>query len=258
MGLLEKLLTGRKSGDAADSAPGQNPERLTTREQIGRALTTLAEDRKQVTVTPADAEQDYTSSILNVDTAGGVFELDELHPPAGHQQLAEQRRFRLRTQHKGIDISLKGEVARVDSSAGIAIYTVPFPASVRYLPRRRSYRAELRYSDHIPVFLEFEDGGLLQGELRDVSVGGVGLELLRRPLVPLERGQTAEWCTIRLPDGREIAGSLEIRFISPQPRGGQRTRIGGALRNLRPRDNASLRQLVTAIDRNRIKQRRDR
>lgn len=256
MGLLDKILTGKRR-EPAQPAVITNPERLTTPEQIGPVLTHLLDDRKQVTVLVDGSDETYTSSILAVDEGRAILELDELNPRAGHELLAAQRRFRLQTRHKGIDIGFVAEVAAVDSSGGIAVYTVPFPDLVHYHPRRQAYRAEVDLSQRIPVFLELQTGAILQGELRDISVGGVGLELVRRPLQPLERGQTVEWCKVRLEDGREIGGNLEICFVS-QPRGGQRTRIGGRFLNLRPQDNSALRQAVASLERQRIKRMKDK
>ncbi|MDZ7753482.1 MAG: flagellar regulator YcgR PilZN domain-containing protein [Gammaproteobacteria bacterium] len=255
MGLLEKLLSGK--GGEPGPRPSLDPERLNTSEQIGRVLHELLDARKQVTMLLEGSDETFTSSILQVDTGTATLELDELNPRGGHERLTRIREFRLITRHHGVDISFHSQVTHIDSSGGIAVYTAAFPTILRYQPRRAAYRAEVELSERIPVFLQTEGGGLLQGELRDISVGGLGLELVRRPVVDVEKGQRIGTCTIRLRDGEQITGSLEICFVG-QAAIRQRLRLGGRFVDMEPQNNKAVRKLVADIDRRRIKHRRDR
>ncbi len=255
MGLLEKILTGKRKEPTP--APSLNPERLNSPEQIGRVLHDLLDARKQVTILLEGADETFTSSILQVEVDRATLELDELNPRSGHDLLTRTREFRLTTRLHGVDITFRSQVTGIDSSGGIAVYTAPFPALLRYQPRRAAYRAEVELSERIPVFLQTDDGGLLQGELRDISVGGVGLELMRRPVGTVAKGQRIGTCTIRLRNGQQIMGSLEICFVG-QAAARQRLRVGARFVDMEPRYNKAVRQLVADIDRRRIKHRRDR
>lgn len=255
MGLLEKILAGKRKEPGPP--PSLDPERLNSSEQIGRVLHELLDARKQVTILLEGANETFTSSILQVDVATATLELDELNPRNGHDLLVRTREFRLSTRLHGVDIHFRSVVTGIDSSGGIAVYTAAFPTLMRYQPRRAAYRAEVELSERIPVFLQTDQGGLLQGELRDISVGGVGLELVRRPVIGVEKGQRIGTCTIRLQDGQQITGSLEICFVG-QAAVRQRLRIGARFVDMEPRYNKAVRQLVADIDRRRIKYRRDR
>lgn len=263
MGLLDRLLHPRASEDRHKGADDANAARtfpydrsaLTTHEQIARLLQELSAERKLVTVHLKGTDEQFMSSILSVDPEAMRLTLDELNPVAGHELLLRTRDLRVTTRLHGVDVSFRTRVEAVDDSAGIAIYHLPFPEDIRYHHRRQAYRASVDLSLQVPVYLDTPHGGIVPGSLRDLSVGGLGTDLLRRPVTPIERGQRLETCTIHLPEGEQVSSPLEVRFVERVPQSA-RLRVGGRFVDMESADQRTIRRFVAELDRKRVKHKR--
>jgi c-di-GMP-binding flagellar brake protein YcgR len=262
MGLLDRLLHPGESQDketeppptAARTFPYER-DTLTTADQIGRLLHDLAASRKLVTVHLKGTDETFMSTVLSVDGEHRHLTMDELNPAAGHGLLLRTGELRVTTRMEGVDVSFRTRLDAVDDSAGIAIYHLPFPEVVRYHHRRQAFRATVELSETIPVYLDTPQGGIVPGSLRDLSVGGLGAELHRRPVTPIERGQHLSACTIHLPEGEQVSSALEVRFVGRVPQS-PRLRVGGRFVDMDPLHQRAIRRFVAELDRKRVKHQR--
>lgn len=259
MGLLNRLFPSgaNPGGDAGGSSRGLPMERniLTGADQVGRLLHELAATRKLVTVYLKGTEDAFMSSVLAVDDARRRLVMDELNPAAGHKLLLRSRELRVVTRLDGVDISFRTHLEAANESGGIATYDLPFPETIRYHHRRQAFRATVDLAEHVAVYLDTPDGGLMPGALRDLSVGGLGADLLRRPVTPIERGQHLNTCTIHLPESEPVSSALEVRFVGRVPQSSH-LRVGGRFLDLEPDGQRRIRRFVAELDRKRVKNRR--
>ena len=252
MGLL-----GRWFNSGRERPPGPRPSQdsVTEREEILHVLRSLVKGHKLVTVRLPGSDQTFSSTLLELDPRGGTLLMDELNPKAGHALIADVREFKLDTRVSGTDIAFAGRVAAIDTSGKIAAYRVPLPTRVGVHQRRAAFRADVDLGAHIPVYLETLDHASVTAELRDVSLGGLGLEIRRRPVNPLEAGQRLPSCTIQVPEGEPIRVQIEVRFIG-RMRNAPTLRMGARFVDPSPQCRRAIRQLVAALDRKRAKNHR--
>ncbi len=225
-------------------------EQISRPEQIAKLFLHFRDQKKLLTVTVPTYKGSFTSSILQVDTRRRLIFMDELNPHAGHVQAEKERKFRVHTLMKGVELSFPASVKEIREEKDGAIYTVPFPKVIRYHQRRAFFRAQLSVAQKIPVYLESPYGGPLQGTLRDISLGGIGLELDRSLPADFKFKENLTTCTIQLPDDEQIHAGLEIRFISKYGTK-KNIRIGGRFVGLTKSEQKLTCHFVADLDRER-------
>lgn len=229
-------------------------EKVTHPGQIASLLKRMHDERALLTVTLPGSDYQYRSAVVEVDLVKGHLLLDELYPVEGHARLIEAKKFHVHTRLKGVDIDFAGVLAEAASEAGIALYKVPLPAQIFYRQRRTSYRVHIGAGLAIPVSLD--DKGLLrlEGQLCDISAGGVGVRLKSEQPLSVNDGVVFSECAIRLPGNKRILSGLELRFVSPvDPL--HFVRIGGRFVGLERSDKKLVEQFVVSLERELLKKR---
>jgi c-di-GMP-binding flagellar brake protein YcgR len=152
------------------------------------------------------------------------------------------------TRLKGVEIGFDTTLLHVDEENGIAIYTVDLPRQISHHQRRQHHRLEIGADIRVPVHLETTQGSVLMGELRDISLGGIGARVGRGPATELQRGERLPGCLLRLPEGRELRCAMEVRFVKPleTPR---QLHVGGRFLDLTRSDTQLLTAFLTATER---------
>jgi c-di-GMP-binding flagellar brake protein YcgR len=255
MGLLARWLRPAPGRATHDDAASHRLDDVTQREGILRVLEDLVARHALVTVHLAGDPRSYSSSLLRVEPSQGMLLMDELNPREGHALLMEQQRFRVEARMLGTRISFAGALAGADTSGPIAVYRVRLPARVRLQQRRAAFRAEAGPTTRIPVHLESLEGSSAAAILRDISVGGLGAEVLRRPLEPFEAGQRLPHCAIQPPDLEPIHAEVELRYIG-RSRASRNLRVGARFIDPSPATRRAIRALVAQLDRRRARNRR--
>jgi c-di-GMP-binding flagellar brake protein YcgR len=202
------------------------PQQVTLPVQVAGILRRLLDAHALVHVSLPGETEYWLSAVIEVHPAQGYLLLDELTPRDGNAALQRARRVIVSAQIQGVDISFSANLIDAGQNDGLAFYRVALPESVRYWQRRASYRARVSAALVIPVTLAQSEGPVLNGELYDISAGGLGTRH-RDPkgLAPL-LGEVWEACRIRLPDAQEVKCGIEIRYIGQDERNGQ-LRLGG-------------------------------
>jgi flagellar brake protein len=229
-------------------------EKITHPGQIASLLKRVHDERALLTVTLPGSDNQYRSAVVEVDLVKGYLLLDELHPAEGHARLIEAKKLYAHTRLKGVDIGFAGVLAESASERGMALYKVPLPALIHYRQRRGSYRVHVGAGLAIPVSLNDKDLLHLEGQLCDISAGGIGVRLKSEQPLSVDNGIVFSECDIRLPGNERIHSGLELRFVSPMD---QRNfvRLGGRFVGLERSDKKLVEQFVVSLERELLKKR---
>jgi len=233
------------SPESTSEYQGQT-EKITHPPQIAGLLRRILEQRVLLRVQVPGHPGIFNSLLLQVNSDQKFIILDELNPAAGHQHAQQTGRLQVHCQSQGVEIGFACDIETRPGASGVSYYRAPLPALLHYLQRRMAYRVRVILDREIPVHLQLDADTLVEGQLFDLSLGGVGINLARD--INLERGQILEQCVIRPPTGDSLRAQLEVRFVgADELRPTQR--IGARFIDLAPQQENALRRLVTHLER---------
>ena len=231
-----------------------NDNHITRTHQIVGILRRMADGRHIVNVsTPFGGNQIHTSAILDVNAERGYLLLDELNPaPSTYNGLAG-RRLGVFAQLGGVDVSFSTSVERVGSEDGAPWILLTLPEHLLYQQRREHFRAAASSADPIPVRmgLEGREGPVIEGELADISIGGLGVRMDSRTELPEDfgSGTLIPYTAVDVPDQpRPLECKLEVRSVR-EDTDNKRRQIGLRFVDLDPRSERQVEKLVFAMDR---------
>lgn len=230
--------------DRASEYQGKT-EKVTHLPQIIGLLRRIRDQRVLLSASVPGHPGVFNSLLLEVDPERKLILLDELNPRAGHELVLQTRELRVHCQCQGIELGFACAVDIGQGRNGISFYRAALPDSINYLQRRGSYRVRVGLDLAVPLQLPFDESTLIEGELYDLSMGGLGANL--ETDLRLERGQILN-CILNLPKAEPFPVEIEIRFIRADDTKSTR-RIGASFRNLQPRQQTVLRRLVTQLER---------
>lgn len=231
--------------DSTSEYQGQT-EKITHASQIAGLLRRILDSRVLLSVQVPGHAGIFNSLLLQVNADQKFIVLDELNPAAGHQLARQVGRLQVHCQSQGVEISFGCDIDTGSDRGGISYYRAPLPTVLQYLQRRLNYRVRMVLDKEIPVHLQLDASTEAEGQLFDLSLGGVGFNLTSD--IRLERGQTLDPCVIRLPTGDTLQVRLEIRFVQTDDRRPTQ-RIGARFVGLEPQQGNMLRRLVTHLER---------
>lgn len=229
--------------DRASDYQGKS-ERISHGPQIAGLLKRVRDKRVLLSVRVRGSDALFNSLLLDVDVERNLILLDELNPQLGHELACQARELRVHCQCQGVELSFDCRIEVGRGQRGISFYRAALPEAVNYLQRRSNYRVRVGRDLNVPVSLS--TNGALDGELIDLSLGGLGATLPDR--ADVARGQIVEACSIQLPRCDPLTTELEIRFVY-QDRVRQAVRIGASFRNLDPQRQNLLRRFITQLER---------
>lgn len=225
-------------------------ERIANPAQVVALLRRASEGRELLTVVLPDASRPYNSAILEVDSNQGYLLLDELNPVDGHQRLAAGSQLRASCRIRGVELSFGTTVREIGGESGVAYYRVAMPNELHYQQRREHYRVEVGRGLVIPVYLFLDSDGKVEGQLCDLSAGGLRLRL--ETTSPVKRGQRIDRCTIPLAKGDELSAALEVRYARFEDNA-KWLRIGARFLDLSRAQRNRIRRFVAQVERELIR-----
>lgn len=234
-----------------NSAGRQQPDdvtRVTDPDGIAGLLKRIRDGHSLLTVSIRGEPETYLSAVLEVNRETGQFLLDELVPPEGHHALMRTRRAHILTNSGGVEITFSSEVLETGVESKGAFYKLAFPPVILYRQRREHYRVRVSRGHRIPLFISQKEGGRAEGELRDISAGGIGADLLVVKNLEFQPGQVIRNAQLKLFSDMLVNLSLELRFFQRDERNGN-LRIGGRLLDLARAEQKIIEQFVAALDR---------
>lgn len=194
----------------AEEDYNQQYELVSSDTRILSILRPLLDKHTILTATLADSTQFFNTAFLKIDLDKGEIVIDELHPAEGNRLLAQTKRVTLSSQLDGVDVNLTAELIDSGSENGVVFHVLRSPESIRYLQRRDAYRVPVSAAKAIVVEITDARNKTYQGELHDLSAGGLCIRFPQRKSPPEDlKGQEAQ-CTIYLPNKRKITCTLYI------------------------------------------------
>lgn len=221
-------------------------EKVTHGPQIAGLLKRVRDTRTLLSVRVPGSDALFNSLLLEVDLERNHILLDELNPRAGHELAMQARQLRVHCQCQGVELSFNCAIEIGQGQQGIAFYRAALPEAINYLQRRGSFRVRVGVNIHIPINLPLDSATRLEGELFDLSMGGLGAYLSNS--IELTRGQILEDCSLILPNNAPLTTELEVRFVRVDKEK-QSQRIGASFRNLDPQRQNLLRRFVAQLER---------
>ncbi|WP_018873711.1 flagellar brake protein [Thioalkalivibrio sp. ALJ16] len=154
----------------------------------------------------------FGSALVRLDpTAREVF-LDELTPPRAHGLVHTGSGLRVFAALRGVAVRFSTTVTRIEQEQQGALYVCPYPESLYYLQRRETFRVHIPMAQRPKVELNTKGWSEpVIGELTDLSVRGMCIELPTSTLDSLEIGTFLAFSNLLLPEVRErLSGDLRL------------------------------------------------
>ena len=225
-------------------------ETLTDSSRIKKLLQDLHNQRGLLTISIEHCSEKFTSAIISINTNDNHFLLDELKPDTGHQQLTEAGKCRVHGFVNGVSIQFTTDILDSSFENGIRYYTATIPNSLKYLQRRQNVRASISAANPVGATIDPNEGAAVNGELKDISVGGLGLKFQKD--LP-ESFHTGDHITVAFrwpPDPKDIFScQAEIRLIKHKADPLQPAFIGCEFIDLTKVEQRRIERLVMTLQR---------
>jgi c-di-GMP-binding flagellar brake protein YcgR len=228
--------------------PKSDIERITHRPRILSLLQRIRDARTMIMVHFGKDSSSYNSAILEIDDDKETMTLDEINTREGHDRLVENKTFFANARLGGVNVRFKTTLQDVEQEDGTYKYQVAIPTIVHYEQRRAAFRVRVGAGIMIPVTICDEEKNCIDGELFDISNTGVGA------MVPgdsdIQKDGKNYFCKVTMPEGDQISGELEIRFLKEDGKlrqllvGGEFINMNGPQRNALERSVMSLQREV--------------
>lgn len=202
-----------------------------------------------LSVSLSDVPGRYNSLLIEVDPDNDCLTLDELHPGEGHDRVHAGSRLHVMTRLHGVEILFELHVGRIETVNGVAMYYCPQPQRVQHLQRREHYRARTPLGASIEVSLRIGVNAVIEGELVDLSAGGLAVRCKDLGGHAFTRGEQLSDCVLPLPGLRQpLRCTLEVRNQHDEKHGGHFL-IRLAFVGLDQRQQQQVSRVVASLDR---------
>lgn len=235
--------------------PSSNPNFLTDPKKILDLLKDIEADSPLCTIVFEGKDDQYSSSILDVQIENNQLILDELLPASGNKLLISENKLKLSTIHKGIRLAFKLEGIKIGSSRGIAYYKAAIPDRIYYPQRRLTPRIQIT-TFNIPFSgISARTNTSIGASVFDLSRTGLAITIPNN-IARLQRGDSIKNCHITI-DKHDISFDLAVRFVKTANQSTGKTLIGGYFENTSSKSRNKLERFVTTIEREEIRNRKE-
>lgn len=187
-----------------------------SRVEIGFILRSVLQQGEMISVRFGGGSDSALTALLAVDPAKGFYVFDVPSDPALQRRLLAANRISFVSRQDKITVRWEvGSIQAVEHGGHPAL-RAPLPEMLLKLQRREFFRAETSVSRPVKCSIPLADGGDLQVNLFDISLGGVGLTGFPDDY-PLEIGRDIQGCTITLPEIGVLAVTLQFRNSTEIP-----------------------------------------
>lgn len=186
--------------------PLPDSEQITDPTRVACLLERLAKQHSLLAVLIPGHQEQYTTSIVGLD--GPYVLLDELLPATGHRRLLEVGALQVTGKLDGIDFRFIAMLDGVDQQDNMTTYRVHLPTRLDYRQRRMDYRAHIPIAQILRVIIDKGNEKMVEGELYDLSLGGVGMVLPGE--APALRPRRWYDCAVEMPDESWLYCRIEL------------------------------------------------
>ena len=189
------------------------PEIISDHVRILSMMDRLYWGRAALTVTLPDGKIRSKSIILDLNPKTGRFLINKFQGEHAHQKLLESKKFYAYSQLDGVEVRFSTDLIKVLSEGDDVYYLITIPAKIDYHQRRAFHRVTLNHTV-IPVSLILPDKTSIEGQLDDISAGGVSLLFATELPAQLQTGALIKQCIFQIPGGDTVVCELQVRFIN--------------------------------------------
>jgi c-di-GMP-binding flagellar brake protein YcgR len=187
----------------------------------------------------------HVSVLLEVDQEAAHVLIDELSTAA----VDAGTRLEVSTQLGGILIRFASTMREHARDRQGGYYRLDFPHHMQRVQRRAYHRVTVARDLGIRVVLA-QDETTYEGEILDISVGGISLTLPGQPAWQDPGGPMQ--CTLHLQDGESMSCLFEPRRSVMR---GDSLALAGRFTEVGPREDHALHRLIAVLDRELVKKR---
>ncbi len=229
------------------------PEHITSRPRLLSLLNRIKDQFAILSVKLPKSNSRYTSAIVAIHPEEDYIILDELTPAEGHDHFLRVRECTIEVFSKGQGMTFTSTLVSKGLENGIAYYKIALPPSIYYYLQRTSYRVPLPLNKRAPLLLRSPDESIMEGEIVDVSLGGIGFRLPCTPWTEkLTPGTELPSCQFVLGSGDVLTFDIKIRYAGPG-KDKKTIRIGAQFVKLTKRQQKRLERYIMSLDRERLK-----
>jgi c-di-GMP-binding flagellar brake protein YcgR len=234
---------------ARPESPLVDADSVSVREttQVLRLLSGLRDGHCIVSVCTPDSDELFNSALLE-SRGGDGLTLDELTPGHGNRRRQPGDTLLCFSRLDGLSVRFETRITAVEVQDGAPLYHCQWPTEVFHGQKRSHYRVRIGLGLKVPLILSNQEDRAINGELRDLSIGGLGASFPED--TPVASGQQIPACWLELPDSGAIFCGLEIRHVSRDPQH-RELRVGAAFTDLTPAQERAVQRCITALERER-------
>ena len=229
--------------------PLPDSEQITDLNRVVCLLERLAKQHSLLTVHIPGHQEQFSTSIVSVDDTNVL--LDELLPAAGHRLLLQARALQVSGKLDGIEFRFIAALEDVDEQGGMITYRAHLPTRLDYRQRRMDYRAHIPIAQRLRVVID-RGGEELEGELYDLSLGGVGMVLPGE--APALRPRRWYDCAVEMPDTDWLYCRIELCHARTIP-DHDRHLVGARFDRLTPVQSRQVGRCIAMLERELIRKR---
>lgn len=257
-GTLKSFFSKKESFTPSDSElynpePKVNPNFLTEPKKILNLLKHIEEASPLCTITIEGSNEQFSSSLLDIQIADEQIIFDKLSPPHGNELIVNKNKLKLSTIYDGIHLAFAIDTFEIDSSQGNTYYKTAIPSRIFY-PQRRSSLRILITTLHIPFSgISERTKATVGGTIFDISRKGLSLGIsVSNNIARLQCGDSLKNCRISF-ENQTISFDLAIRFVKTTNKMTGKSLIGGYFENLSSTNRNKLERIVAMLEREEIR-----
>lgn len=187
----------------------QQYEAIDAPERIYSLLKPSMEDGARISIAADRTDELFHTNLVDIDYQRKSLYLKKISYTFGHLMVIDAKTLTVYSQHDGAQVSFRSYLSRYSERNG-GFYEIRFPEQVKYCQRRMSYRVHISYSMGIKAELYTEGGQKIEGHLRDISTGGLRLQLPKVDTKQIKELALIKNCVIHLPAHQQINCALQI------------------------------------------------
>ncbi|MCG5501216.1 flagellar brake protein [Ectothiorhodospira lacustris] len=231
--------------------PGHPGDRILRQERINALLRDLEARRASISIRFGQDQEFFHSTLNRMDPSRGWLFLSELSPYQGNLRMAAGQQVHVYAVLNASCLHFRAEVLHSGEHDGEAFYVVSMPAELDSEQKRAHFRAPVDDALGTPVTLVDRDGRHFNGNLADISLGGLRAAFPIK--TPIHARDLLTLSKLVLSGNEPIECGIQIRFASDDRETGERL-IGGRFYDLSQTDEQTLLRALLLMERERVHQ----
>lgn len=183
---------------------------IQSRMEITFILRAIMQAGEMVAIHFNSGRDNAITALLSVDEPRGHFVFDCPSDPAVLRRMLTASKVSFLSRQDRIKVRWDSTSAQEVSFQGRPAVRLPLPQTLLKFQRREFFRAELPIARPIKCTIPLAEGGTIEVNLVDISLGGIGLTGFPATF-PLDAETELTGCTITLPDLGILAVTLAVR-----------------------------------------------